>query len=100
MIRTLIIGYVFALRSERALCREVQVDFAYRWVCAKRIKYAEQDRLSAHAPSRTTSAPRAPAPCQLQYQAGNRCRHGVKAPPRQNSNNHSKIIKALLSAMR
>src|SRR5690348_17279022 len=31
MIRMLIIGYVFAVRSERALCREVQVNLAYRW---------------------------------------------------------------------
>src|SRR5213079_223222 len=28
MIRMLIIGYVFAIRSERALCRDVQVNFA------------------------------------------------------------------------
>jgi hypothetical protein len=32
MIRMLIVGYVFAIRSERALCREVQVNFAYRWL--------------------------------------------------------------------
>jgi transposase len=30
MIRMLIIGYVFAIRSERALCREVRVNLAYR----------------------------------------------------------------------
>jgi transposase len=29
----LIVGYVFAIRSERALCREVQVNLAYRWFC-------------------------------------------------------------------
>jgi Transposase domain (DUF772) len=29
MIRMLIIGYVFAIRSERALCRDVQVNLAY-----------------------------------------------------------------------
>ena len=33
MIRMLLIGYVFAIRSERALCREVQVNLAYRWFC-------------------------------------------------------------------
>jgi transposase len=33
MIRMLIIGYVFALRSERLLCREMQVNLAYRWFC-------------------------------------------------------------------
>ena len=30
MIRMLILGYVFAIRSERALCREVQLNLAYR----------------------------------------------------------------------
>ena len=33
MLRMLILGYVFAIRSERALCREVQVNLAYRWFC-------------------------------------------------------------------
>jgi transposase len=33
MIRMLIVGYAFAIRSERALCREVQVNLAYRWFC-------------------------------------------------------------------
>src|SRR5262249_10376828 len=32
---------------------------------------AEQDRLSAHAPSRTTSAPCAPVPCQFQLSGRN-----------------------------
>jgi hypothetical protein len=30
-IRMLIVGYVFAIRSERALCRELRVNLAYRW---------------------------------------------------------------------
>ena len=34
----LIIGYVFAIRSERALCREVQVNLAYRWFCGLSIE--------------------------------------------------------------
>jgi transposase len=33
MIRMLIIGYVFAIRAERQICREVQVNLAYRWFC-------------------------------------------------------------------
>src|SRR3982074_3105143 len=33
MIRMLIVGYVFAIRSERALCREIQLNLAYRWFC-------------------------------------------------------------------
>ena len=33
MVRMLILGYVFAIRSERQLVREVQVNLAYRWFC-------------------------------------------------------------------
>ena len=34
MIRMLIVGYAFAIRSERALCREMRVNLAYRWLVA------------------------------------------------------------------
>jgi transposase len=43
MIRMLIIGYVFAIRSERALCREVQVNLAYRWFCGLSIEDKSPD---------------------------------------------------------
>jgi transposase len=33
MLRMLIVGYVFAIRSERQLCSELQVNLAYRWFC-------------------------------------------------------------------
>src|SRR3981189_1090133 len=33
MIRMLVVGYVFAIRSERLICREVQVNPACRWFC-------------------------------------------------------------------
>src|SRR5580692_4426856 len=33
MIRMLIVGYCFAIRSERRLCEEVQLNLAYRWFC-------------------------------------------------------------------
>jgi transposase len=45
MIRMLIIGYVFAIRSERALCRDVQVNLAYRWFCRLSI----EDRIPNHS---------------------------------------------------
>jgi transposase len=45
MIRMLIIGYVFAIRSERALCREVQLNLAYRWFCGLGI----EDKLPDHS---------------------------------------------------
>jgi transposase len=33
MIRMLIIGYCYSIRSERRLCREVELNLAYRWFC-------------------------------------------------------------------
>jgi transposase len=33
MIRMLIIGYCFGVRSERRLCEEVHLNLAYRWFC-------------------------------------------------------------------
>lgn len=45
MIRMLIVGYVFAIRSERRLCAEVQVNLAYRWFCQLGI----EDRIPDHS---------------------------------------------------
>jgi transposase len=45
MIRMLIVGYVFALRSERRLCSEVQVNLAYRWFC----KLSVEDQVPDHS---------------------------------------------------
>jgi transposase len=45
MIRMLVIGYVFAIRSERALCRDVQVNLAYRWFCTLSI----EDKIPDHS---------------------------------------------------
>jgi transposase len=45
MIRMLIIGYVFGIRSERALCRDVQVNLAYRWFCGLSI----EDKVPDHS---------------------------------------------------
>jgi transposase len=43
MIRMLIVGYVFAIRSERRICAEVQVNLAYRWFCRLGIEDAIPD---------------------------------------------------------
>src|SRR5437763_8312037 len=43
MIRMLVVGYVFAIRSERLICREVQVNLAYRWFCKLGIEHAIAD---------------------------------------------------------
>jgi len=45
MIRMLLVGYVFALRSERRLCSEVQVNLAYRWFC----QLSVEDRIPDHS---------------------------------------------------
>jgi hypothetical protein len=45
MIRMLIVGYVFAIRSERQLCSEVQVNLAYRWFC----KLGIEDTIPDHS---------------------------------------------------
>jgi transposase len=45
MIRMLIVGYVFAIRSERALCRDLQVNLAYRWFCGLSV----EDRVPDHS---------------------------------------------------
>src|SRR5882757_5106871 len=45
MIRILILGYAFGLRSERLLCREVQVNLAYRWFCGLSI----EDKIPDHS---------------------------------------------------
>jgi transposase len=45
MIRMLIVGYLFAIRSERRLCAEVQVNLAYRWFC----KLGIEDKIPDHS---------------------------------------------------
>jgi transposase len=45
MIRMLIVGYVFAIRSERALCRDLRVNLAYRWFCGLSI----EDKIPDHS---------------------------------------------------
>src|SRR5215475_13928380 len=48
MIRMLIVGYAFAIRSERRLCSEVRVNLAYRWFC----KLGIEDKIPDHWCSR------------------------------------------------
>jgi|ERR1700694_2324878 transposase len=45
MIRMLVVGYVFAIRSERLICREVQVNLAYCWFC----KLGLEDAIPDHS---------------------------------------------------
>ncbi|WP_200849953.1 transposase, partial [Klebsiella pneumoniae] len=33
MVRMLVVGYCYGIRSERRLCEEVHLNLAYRWFC-------------------------------------------------------------------
>jgi len=43
IIRMLIVGYCFGIRSERRLCEEVHLNLAYRWFCRLDLKDAVPD---------------------------------------------------------
>ncbi len=45
MIRMLIIGYCFGIRSERRLCEEVHLNLAYRWFC----RLGLEDKIPDHS---------------------------------------------------
>ena len=66
MIRMLVVGYVFAIRSERSICREVQVNLAYRWFCKLGIEDAIPDH-SAFSAARYLRPAQTKASCVLQY---------------------------------
>ena len=46
MIRMLIVGYSFGIRSERRLCEEVHLNLAYRWFCRLGLEDAVPDHSS------------------------------------------------------
>jgi transposase len=45
MIRMLLVGYCFSIRSERRLCQEVELNLAYRWFC----RLGLEDRIPDHS---------------------------------------------------
>jgi len=45
MIRMLLVGYCYSIRSERRLCDEVRLNLAYRWFC----KLGLEDRVPDHS---------------------------------------------------
>src|ERR1700751_5681694 len=68
LIRMLIIGYCFGIRSERKLCEEVRLHLAYRWFCRLDLN----DSVPHHLPAveRPQLHPRPQAPAE-QPQPGN-----------------------------
>jgi transposase len=45
MIRMLVIGYCYSIRSERRLCQEVELNLAYRWFC----RLGLEDKIPNHS---------------------------------------------------
>ena len=45
MLRMLLVGYCFGIRSERRLCEEVHLNLAYRWFC----RLGLEDRVPEHS---------------------------------------------------
>jgi len=45
MVRMLLVGYCYSIRSERRLCQEVKVNLAYRWFCGLGI----EDKVPHHS---------------------------------------------------
>ncbi len=45
MIRMLIVGYCYSIRSERRLCQEVELNLAYRWFC----RLGLEDKIPDHS---------------------------------------------------
>ena len=44
MIRMLLVGYCYSIRSERRLCQDVSLNLAYRWFC----RLGLEDRVPSH----------------------------------------------------
>ena len=43
MIRMLLVGYCYSIRSDRRLCQEVEMNLAYRWFCRLGLEDAVPD---------------------------------------------------------
>ena len=39
LVRMLLVGYCYGIRSERRLCEEVHLNLAYRWFCPARSRW-------------------------------------------------------------
>jgi hypothetical protein len=83
MIRMLIVGYCFGIRSERRLCEEVQLNLAYRWFCRLDLIDRVPDHHVLQKPARAIPAERSlPAPLRGRggavHRRGPRRRHDLR----------------------
>ena len=58
MIRMLIIGYCFGIRSERRLCEEVHLNLAYRWFCSALVEPLDRVVIEHAGEQRADDGPR------------------------------------------
>ncbi len=58
LIRMLLVGYCFGIRSERRLCEEVHLNLAYRWFCRLDLndRVPDHSTFSKNRPSRQIAA--------------------------------------------
>ena len=49
MLRMLLVGYAYGIRSERQLCNEVHLNLAYRWFCRLGLEGAVPEPSNPHA---------------------------------------------------
>ena len=52
LIRMLLVGYCFGIRSERRLCEEVHLNLAYRWFCRLGLEGGVPDHSLLEEPAR------------------------------------------------
>ena len=45
MIRMMLLGYCYSIRSDRRLCQEIEINLAYRWFC----RLGLEDRVPDHS---------------------------------------------------
>jgi transposase len=98
ILRMLIVGYCFGIRSERRQCEEVHLNFAYRWFCRLELdepvpnhstfsknrhgRFRENLRQSRfQAAKATASCPRYPPECGRQNAVAIDPRSSVVPPP-------------------
>ena len=57
MIRMLLVGYCFGIRSERRLCEEVHLNLAYRWFCGLGLEDKKAATVANHVEAKLRRLP-------------------------------------------
>ncbi len=67
LIRMLLVGYCFGIRSERRLCEEVHLNLAYRWFCRLDLidRIPDHSSFSKNRPSRQIASQSPAGQCMV-----------------------------------